>query len=379
MDNLNRAKKLIEKSQNIYIFLPETYDISPVEGDTFCAGSALFYSLKKLGKKANLFLKKIPKNFQFLVNSKFVISVKTQGKDVSEIFYEKNSGDLKIHLTSVGEGILPRDISFFSQSFTDATKINQSPDLETPNLLITLGLQNLENLGENFAQNPDLFYQVPILNIVNSPENQNFGEVNLVNIKSCSISEILVDLIEAPNQRLFDENTATCLLAGIIWASENFRNPRTKPKTFERASFLIEKGADHQKIIQNFYKTKSVSQIKLLGQVLKKINFNPEKELYFAPLTLEDFKDSGSSSKDLGEILQELKFNFRNQVLANFLILWESSGSPPLVKGIFYSPQINLIGKILENFEGTSRGQTSLFLIREKNLNSAYQKFLEII
>jgi len=51
MDNLNRAKKLIEKSQNIYIFLPETYDISLVEGDTFCAGSALFYSLKKLGKK----------------------------------------------------------------------------------------------------------------------------------------------------------------------------------------------------------------------------------------------------------------------------------------------------------------------------------------
>jgi hypothetical protein len=372
MDPLEQAKNLIEKSQNIYIFLPENCGFSLTEGDIFSAGSAFFYSLKKLGKNVNLFLEKIPKNFQFLANPNFVISINTQEEDISQIFYEKNAKNLKIYLTSSRENLNPEDISFSSQNFL------QNNPLINPDLIITLGVQSLEGLGKNFEQNPSLFYQIPVLNIDNNPENQNFGEVNLVGIKAPSISEILVDLSKLFEQDLLDEEIVTRLLAGIIWTSENFRNPRTKPETFEKASFLIERGADHQKIIQNFYKTKSISQIKLLGQILKKLSFNSEKELYFSALTQKDFEESKASSKDLGEALQELKFNFGNSACSNLLILWESHSSPPLVKGIFYSRQLNLIEKILENFEGISRGKAALFLIREKGLNAAYQKFLKL-
>lgn len=367
----NQAKKLIEESQNISIFLPENYKFALTEGDIFCAGSALFYSLKNLGKKANLFFEKIPKRFQFLANHKSVISISTKKRDVSEISYEKDGDSLKIHLTSLQKDITPEDISLSSRSFPQNYTESKS------DLLITLGVQNLENLEENFNRNPDLFYKTPILNIDNHPLNENFGEINLLEIKSCSISEITTDLIGFIDQSLINQDVATLLLAGTIWASENFRSPKTKPKTFARASALIEKGADHQKIIQNFYKTKSLSQIKLLGQVLKKLSFNPEKELYCSSLTKKDFEDSNSSSRDLGEVLQELKFNFGRQILTNLLILWESHNSPHLIKGVFYSSQKNSIEKILKNFKGISRGKMVLFLIGEKSLDSAYQKFIE--
>ena len=394
MDTLSQAKSLIEKSRNIYIFLPENHGLSLAEGDLFCAGSALFYSLKKMEKKASLFFEKIPKNFQFLSNSKFVISINTRKNDVSELLYEKNGKDLKIYLTSAGNGISSKDISFASQNFLHpvrefdksggSEKSNfsngiQGSVLTDPDLLITLGAQSLEDLGKNFVKNSDLFYQIPVLNIDNNPRNQNFGEVNLVEIKTSSVSEILYNFVKDFSQNLIDENIATLFLSGVIWASENFRNSRTKPKTFEAASSLIERGADHQKIIQNFYKTKSLAQIKLLGQVLKKISFNPEKELYSAKLTKKDFKESGADSKDLAEVLQELKFNFGSENLTNLLLLWESHASPFLIKGVFCSSQPNLIEKVLENFEGTSRGKAVLFLIREKDIDTAHQKFLETI
>ena len=79
----------------------------------------------------------------------------------------------------------------------------------------------------------------------------------------------------------------------------------------------------------------------------------------------------------LNPFQEELKFHFRH--LPNLLILWESHASPPLTKGVFYSPDLSLSEKILENFEGASRGNGILFLIRETDLNIAREKVLNIL
>jgi len=369
-----QSKSLIKEAQNIHIFLPENYNLSLTEGDIFCAGNALLYSLKKLGKKANLFLERTPPSFQFLAVPSLVISVDGGGMNSSELSYEQTDKGIKIYLSSSLREIKSEDISFTSSE--ESSKINES---QIPDLLIVLGCQNLEDIGKRFNQNSNIFYQTPILNIDNNSKNQNYGETNLIELKSLSLSEIVFNLIEDIDQVLIDKEIATLLLAGIIWSSENFRNPKTKPQTFQIASLLIEKGADHQKIIQNFYKTKSISQLKLLGQVLKKMTFNQEKEMYWTGLTEQDFKDSQSSSKDLGGVLQELRFSFGSLSLSNLLVLWESRCSPLLIKGIFYSHHQILAEKVLESFEGTSNGKSSLFLIREKSLDQAYQKFLKIL
>jgi len=367
-----QSKSLIKEAQNIHIFLPENYNLSLTEGDVFCAGTALLYSLKKIGKKANLFFERTPPNFQFLSAPSLVISVNTGETSSSELSYEQTNEGIKIYLSSSLKEINSKDVSFSSSEESSQSSISQDSDL-----LIVLGCQSLEFLGKKFDQNSNIFYQTPILNIDNNSKNQNYGEVNLIELKSLSLSEIVFDLIKSIDQELIDKNISTLLLAGIIWSSENFRNSKTRPQTFQTASLLIEKGADHQKIIQNFYKTKSISQIKLLGQVLKKMAFNQEKDMYWAGLTEQDFKDSEASSKDLGGVLQELRFSFGSLSLSNLLVLWESRCSPLLIKGIFYSHHQTLAEKVLENFEGTSNGKSALFLIREKNLEQAYQKILK--
>ena len=369
---MTQAKEIIKKSQNIHIFLPESYELNLKEGDVFCAGNALFYTLKKLGKKTSLFFDKIPQKFQFLTTKKATIFIKTNPQGFSELSYERNKDGLKIYLDHLEKDISPQDISLSSQK-------SFHKEEEDPDLIISLGSQSMENLGKKISQKGELFNRVPILNIDNNALNERFGEVNCLDIKKCSVSGTVTNLAKNLGKDLVDQRIANFLLAGITWASENFRNSRTKPETFNQASFLIERGADHQEIIKNFYKTKTISQIKLLGEILKKISFDTERKLNYVGLTIDDFKRTGAKSKDIGEVLQELKFNFGRDILSNFLILWESRNSPPVVRGIFCSPQKNLSEQILKNFQGTSRGETTLFLIKEEYIEKARRNFLEKI
>lgn len=379
MEAFSQGKNLIGKSQNI-LLLPSLN----LAGDSLPASFALFFILKKLGKNVNVAAKEIPEKFHFLseLNSlpsrEFVISVDASEKNISEIRYEKNEKNLKIHLCLDRGQIGEKDISFPPlRGGAELKKDNFSG--ENFDLLITLGANSLEDLGEMFSQNSRIFYETPILNIDNRPSNENFGEVNLVEV-TASISETVTNLIKSMGsgkEELLDGKIASLLLTGIIWSSQNFRNPKTRPKTFETSALLIEKGACHQKIIQHLYKQKGISQIRLLGRILEKLNFREAKNIYSASLTDKDFQECQASSKDLGFALEEMKFNFR--YLPNLLILWEGRASPLLIKGVFYSPHPGHLQRILENFEGVSRGEGVLFLIREGELVAAEEKVLKIL
>ena len=381
METPNQAKNLIQRSQSILIVpAPEA------QGDSFGSALALFFTLKELGKNANIsFADKIPEKFSFLIDSAqkpiqdFVISVDTSGKDISKMYYEKNEKDLKIYLTLSTGALEGKDLSLAPRIKTEASpETPQSSFDKNPDLIIVLGAESLDGIGENFTKNPGLFYETTILNIDNHPLNENFGEINLIEASS-SLAEITTELIKSldPTEELLSGRVATCLLTGIVYASQNFRSPRTKPKTFETSAFLINKGADHQKIVQCLYKQKNVSQVRLLGRILEKLSFDEKRDLYSAGLVERDFTDCQATSKDLSFAVEELKLNFRH--LPNLLILWESHASPPIVKGVFCSSRPDLIEKVLKNFEGAAKGGGALFLIREGSLGAAKEKIFKIL
>jgi len=367
MDDFTQAKNLIEKSRNILILPPREAD-----GDTLASSLALFSALKKMGKNANVLIDEIPEKFKFLdidplkAAGDFVISVNTSNKEISKMRYERNGGDLKIYLTVDKGELRPRDIAF--------PAVNQPQDL-----LITIGIKSLNDIASFFEQNSRFLSETLILNIDNHSANENFGEVNLVDAKTSS-AEILTGLIrlmESEDEAFLDKNIATSLLTGVICASQNFRNPTTMPKTFETSAFLIARGGDHQKIIRHLYKQKSVAQINLLGKILEKLNFSEPKELYSASLTEKDFLECRASSRDLGFVVEELKFSFR--YLPNLLILWESRASPTVVKGIFYSTKKELVEKILRHYAGVAKGEGILFVMKEPDLDLAKENLLKIV
>lgn len=367
MEIYNQVKNQFGKSQNIFILLPKE-----VRGDNLGAALALFYTLEKLNKNVNLFLENLPEKLKFLplpdyLNSlkttkKFIISLPNLGEDVSEISFNKEGRDLKIQFFTKSQDFTEKDIPLISQNLE-------------PDLLISVGAKNLDNLGNFFKESPQFFYEKPILNIGADISVENFGEVNLIEKDSSGVSEIIGELLKEIYPELIDEEIATSLLAGIMLSTQNFQNQKTSPKNLMLASYLIEKGARHQEISHSLFGIESFCPLKLFGRVLEKLNFNQEKKIYSVSLNRRDFQETGTSPKNLSNVLAELKLLNPDSLL----MLWESHGSDKLTRGVFYSQNKDFHQKILKNYEGTQKDNGVLFLVRNPAIEEAEKEVLGLL
>lgn len=361
VENLKKIKKVIEKVQNVSLLPSPDF-----RKDSFPATLALLYSLKKLGKNVNLLAKDYPRRFAFLVKKEevnfpkadFVISIKQAGTKISRLFYEKRENGLALYLKTEGEELKKENI-------------NTQP-LDLGDLLITLGIGELKKV-EKFLKGKPKF----LINIDNQLANKNYGDLNLIELKVPSFSEIVFDIISTIDENLFDEKISNCLLSGIIQGTSNFQDPKLDEQTFQKASLLIEKGADFKKIASQLYGLGKEASLRLFGRVLGKVNFSEDKSLAWVILTKEDFSEAGASALDLRFTLSKLSsslFPFQN-----FLVLWESSNSLSLTQGVFYSPSKKMIEKILERFVGEQKGDGVLFTAEEPNLQSVKDAILKLL
>jgi len=322
MENYNRAKKLIEESRNIYIFPSQDF-----RADSFPASVALFYALKKLNKKVNLILNKTPEEFHFLAENiqinplpqDFVISIKEKGTKISQVFYEKIEDELKIYLRTSNRALSKENIYLKSQN------LNQNELFPLPDLLITLGIKNLQKLENDFQGSLPL-----ILNIDNQIENENFGKINLIENPLMSLSDIVLNLLKTMGEEVSEEN-----------------NYLSSPESL------------------------------LFERILKKIKFKGEKNVACALLEKEDFKETNSSPSDLSFSLEKLKSEI--SPLRDFLLLWQNYNSPLVIKGVFYSVNKNLSSKVLKHFDGKQKGNGILFFVPQENLSEARDEILKII
>ena len=256
------AKKLISEAKNICLIPSQTN-----EPESLAATLALFYTLRQLGKNVNLIVQDVPEKLAFLIPpldfisqpKNFVISIPRNIADVSQVYYEKNEDNLKIHLTINSGNIKKDNISFY---FT-----NTKPDAT-----ITLGIQNFQRELEARLDSFGFILDSPIINIdsITSPainngqENTKFGKINI--IKEKSLSQITLDIIQSLGENLVDKNTANCLLTGLTLHYENFQNPKTAPEIFELCAYLMKQGADRQQITTNLYRAEK-----------QEVNFNSQE------------------------------------------------------------------------------------------------------
>ncbi|MSU54755.1 MAG: hypothetical protein EXS48_02925 [Candidatus Staskawiczbacteria bacterium] len=222
-------KKLISEAKNICIIPPQSN-----EPESLTAGLALFYTLRELGKNVNLITDQFPENLQFLIPSldfitqpkNFVISIPNTVADISQVYYEKNENDLKIHLT-IEKGQVKKDnISFY---FTDSK----------PDLIITLGIADFRKELENKLDSFGYLLSAPVINISS---------------EIISISEETLDIIKNTDGALVSKNVAHCILTGLTMHYQNFQNQNTAPEVFELCAMLMKQGADRQQILSNLYK-----------------------------------------------------------------------------------------------------------------------------
>ena len=353
LDNPQQLDNVLKSTKHVLIFMAPTSS-----GDAVGSAWAMQAFLKKRSIEATVVVtggEKTLERFSFLTRPEdiietlagardFVLAFNTKFNKITNVRTERIEEELRIFITPEKGSIDPRDFSFIPAKFKY-------------DLVMVLGSPDKESLGKVYEENPDIFYEVPVVNIDYHADNDNFGQLNIVDITASSTSEILADLFAKINVKEIDETMAENLLTGIIDATNSFQKKNTTPKSLRIASELMSKGADQQKIIRYLYKTQPFHLLKLWGRVMARLFWEDDIHLVWAPVYLEDFVQSRSNPTDIPFILDKIKENYSAGKM--FMVLYNETAG--IVRGIIKCANSDQLKKVADILGATCVGDTCQF------------------
>ena len=359
LDPSQQFKNVINNAKNVLIFTPQN-----AGGDALGAAWTVYFFLKKKNIQATVvfgasnpylqrfsFLSKPEHIIESLAGARdFVLAFNTKHNKITNVKTEQEEEELRIFITPEKGSIDPRDFSFIPAKFKY-------------DLVIAVGCADKETIGKIYEENPDIFYEVPVVNIDHHTENDQFGQINVVDIRASSTCEILAETLLRIDEKNVDENIAQCLLAGLIDETNSFQNKNTTPRSLQISAALMTKGAKQQEIIRFLYKTQPLHLLKLWGRVMARLQWESDLELVWAPVFLEDFVQSRSNPNDVPFILDKIKENYSAGKM--FMVLYsENIGQ---VHGVIKDGNNEQLKEIALLLEGKCLGDTCEFFLSSED------------
>ncbi|HSD12774.1 MAG TPA: DHH family phosphoesterase, partial [Patescibacteria group bacterium] len=179
--------------------------------DAVASALALAKFLEKKGKKVDVVADGFaaPKSLRFLPGigtvkpnfrqlRKFVIHLDVSKTKIDELSYDIEGDKLRIHVT-------PKEGRFDGKDVTTA-----STDFKY-DCIVTVDTPDYGALGTLFSANTEFFYDRPTINIDHEPSNEQYGNLNCVDITATSTAEVMHALLKSTGEHFLTEDVATCL------------------------------------------------------------------------------------------------------------------------------------------------------------------------
>ncbi len=238
-ENLQKAKNLILNKGNINLFTHKNPD-----GDAIGSISALGLALKKMGK-----------GVKFFVPGPFPSSLHFLPLPIFESQYEDNA-----------------------------------------DLIIVLDCARLDRV--EFSEEISELRDVPIINIDHHPQEEGFGDINIIETVFTSTSELVFYLLVDLGIEI-DKDLANFLLTGIFSDTGSFMHSNTTKTSLEIAAKLVSRGANIKQIAENTFRRKDIHTLKLWGRVLQRIKNDRENGIVSSIITKKDLEECGATKEDL--------------------------------------------------------------------------------
>ncbi|RMD59019.1 hypothetical protein D6821_02085 [Candidatus Parcubacteria bacterium] len=367
----------IKKAKNILITFHKDWS-----GDAVASALAMHHFLKNIGKKADIVAEKNNQGmlYSFLpgfdnikhpgaIMRNFVISLDLSQTEVEKVQYFKENNKLNFVITPKGDNkFSSQDVSTFVSSFNY-------------DLIISLNTTDLESLGGVYEKDTDFFYKTPIINIDHQSANEEYGQINHIELTSVSTSEILHNLLEKYDPALFNKEIATCLLAGMIANTRSFKTPNVTPRSLATAAKLMALGADREMIVNSLYRSRPLGVLKLWGRVLARLSSSEDGKLVWSVLLRLDFQKTQTSELDVGEVIDELIISIPSAKV--IVLLYEKNGanSGALTEktgSLVYSVKNIDSLKLAKEFNPTGTRKLAKFIV-EKPITEAEKIILQSI
>ena len=205
---------------------------------------------------------------------------------------------------------VPKNISFLKGT----EKIKKIEDINNPNydLAIFVDSATIERVGKVESLIGDTFK----INIDHHISNPKYGDINLVEDIS-STSEIMFSLLKELDLVVTLE-MGEAIYLGLVNDTGNFAHSNVTDKTFLVASELMRLGVNNNKIVNDFFKTKSLQRMKVLGKALSEMKFIQDKNLMYFNLSYEGLKNLDAIKDDTEGVVEEL-LNYSDSEVSLFL------------------------------------------------------------
>lgn len=344
----------LEKSKNILIVFPVDRN-----NDALSASLALFLFLKKMEKEVEVVMprsiKQVP-DLSFLPSyseikndlnnlRRFVVSLNISQAKINQIRYTVDNDQLNFIISPASGWFKPEDVTTRAGEFKF-------------DLIITVGASDLESLSQVYDDNIEFFYKTTIINIDHQSANEEFGQINLIDLNAITNSEIVFSLLNSKPE-IMDENIATCLLAGIIQQTKNFKSSNLTPRILLTTSQLISLNARREEIINHLYRSRNISSLKLWGKILNNLKSENNDNLIWSKLNLADLGEIKYNNGELDDIVDELIASIPNAKI--IVIFFEEEKNK--TKILIYSlKNINVL-ELIKNYLPTGNPRSAQALI----------------
>jgi len=283
---LAEAGRLLAQAESIVI----ATHLMP-DGDGLGAAIALYHYLNRLGKKVRIVNPDgVPERYMFLDKGR-VIEVLND-----DHFKKPLKCDLAVVVDTNDPKRLGRVWELFTKNAKDILFLDHHPYNDEPH-----------------------------------PELAQLHIHTVVDVKSSSIGEMLYRLFHNAHD-LLDTHTSTFTLSpeialglyvSIITDTNSFRYSRTTALSHRIAADLIDFGLQPEEIYQNIFSTKSIDHLRLIGEVLSKVDevpslLNHGRTIAWVEITKDLRKRYGATSDDTQSIVNFLLLLKNAEVLILF-------------------------------------------------------------
>lgn len=237
MDQKQQIADRLKQANNILVTVSSNPTVDQLAS---CIGMTLAFN--KMGKHATaVFSGAVPNTIEFLEPEKtletttdslrdFIISLDKAKAD--KLRYKVEDKVVKIFITPYRTSISEKDLEFGQGDFN-------------VDVVLALGVHEQGELDQAITSHGRILHDATVITLDVKPGGQ-LGSLNWFVPAASSLCELALDILDATDKSVIDEQIATALLTGIVAETERFSNQKTSPDTMSISAELMAAGANQQ-------------------------------------------------------------------------------------------------------------------------------------
>lgn len=278
-------------------------------------------------------------------------------------------------------GDMPERYNFLDLDNSLNIMNSASINLKKIDLIIVVDSSNLSRVGI-FQEQVEKFVAeagVKVVNIDHHDYNDNFADINIVDVNSSSATQVIVELF---GKRALNYNAAFCLYTGIVSDTGSFRHGKDVERTHKTAALCLSFKIDSEEVYQKLFAIETEKTLKLFARALANLKVENNGDIAIIFLRMEDYQDLNVTPADSA--------GFINKILllenAKFVLFFNEIEKNKAKVSVRSSSGVNL-AEFSAKFGGGGHVKASGFSIEglleksiervKSSLEIAYQAMLE--